>query len=149
MSHDTPYSESTSPGVRIVVLNDSWDLLRLMQELLTEEGYHVDIMHAAQGAHQRIKEIDPALVILDMVLETPDAGWQYLQLLKLDPRTIDIPVIVCSAANAFLEYHKERLNELDCHILPKPFDLDSLLNMIKIALEEQPNPPANPIPNTL
>ena len=69
-----------------------------------------------------------------MVLETPDAGWLFLQLVKLDPQTRDIPVIVCSAAAHLLNLHKERLDQLNCYILPKPFDLEELIEMSKFAI---------------
>jgi CheY-like chemotaxis protein len=121
---------------RIVIVDDNLAVLEYMQVLLADEGYAVDTLNSTAGSHVRIKELKPDLLILDMVLETPDAGWQFLQTLKLDPQTRDIPIIVCSGATHLLKHYRERLDELDCYILPKPFTLDELVAMSKLAISE-------------
>ena len=121
---------------RIVIVDDHSGLLKLIEVLLTDEGYAVDTMTSTAGSHVRIKEIKPDLLILDMILETPDAGWQFLQAMKLDPQTNDIPIIVCSGASHLLNLHRERLDQLNCYILPKPFDLDDLVDMSRLAISE-------------
>src|SRR4051812_13292513 len=75
----------------IVIVDDHSGLLKLMQVLLTDEGYAVETLNSTAGSHSRIMEIKPDLLILDMILETPDAGWQFLQAIKLDPQTKNIP----------------------------------------------------------
>ncbi|MGA7730373.1 MAG: response regulator [Chloroflexia bacterium] len=139
MSHIFQKDGHKPPGQRrIVVVNDSDELLELMKIVLEEEGYAATVLHGSDGAYRSIKEIDPALLILDVVLEKPDAGWQLLQILKLDAATSEIPVIVCSADARFLRDNEERLSRLGCYILPKPFDLDELIAMVGTALSAAP-----------
>ncbi len=118
----------------IVVVNDSEDLLDLIKTVLEEGGHETTILHASDGAYKKIKELQPALLILDIVMEQPDSGWQLLQILKLDTQTSEIPVIICSADSRFLHANEERLQRLGCYILPKPFDIDELLQLVNLAM---------------
>ena len=65
-------------------------------------------------------------------------GWQILELLTLDPATRPIRVIVCSAAVNSLHEHDALLQQYDCEVLAKPFDLDVLLAKVKAALARYP-----------
>src|SRR5689334_3006944 len=89
-------------GQCIAVLDDSSALLDLMKDLLEDEGYKVVILNTSAGAHKALKELQPALIIIDFVLEEPDSGWQLMQILTLDPHTKEIPIIICSAASIAL-----------------------------------------------
>ncbi len=118
----------------IFVANDNKDFLELMKELLHDEQYEVTVLHASANAYMEIKKAAPDLVILDMTLEHPDDGWDVLQLLKLDPETVDIPLILCSAAVSLLRERKEQIREMNCYVVEKPFDLDILFAAIRQAL---------------
>ena len=128
-------SDNSQRAKRIIVLNDSMDLLNLMQDLLEEEGYEVLLQHSSSGAHAFITSNKPDLIILDFVLQEPDDGWVVLQMLKLDPATVTIPVIVSSADSRLFREKQERLRELNCLTIEKPFDLDEMLAKVSEALE--------------
>ena len=118
----------------IFVADDNQDFLKLMRELLHDEGYEVTVLHASEHAYTEIKHAAPDLVILDMTLEHPDDGWAILQLLKLDPKTVRIPVIICSAEVKLLTERQEQIEALNCFAVEKPFDLVTLLEAIQVAL---------------
>ncbi|HET8631477.1 MAG TPA: response regulator [Thermomicrobiales bacterium] len=114
----------------IAVMNDDTAFLDLMHELLTGEGYRCFICKESDRVYATIKERRPDLVILDIRMGSPEAGWTALEILRLDPATAHIPVIVCSADTPFLHAKEEALRALRCDILEKPFDLDMLLAKI-------------------
>jgi DNA-binding NtrC family response regulator len=119
----------------IAVINDDTSFLTLMHELLAnEEGYTVSICREADNAYEHVKQLQPDLVILDIRIGHEESGWLILNLLTLDPVTRPIPVIVCSAAIHSLQEHEELLRKYDCEVLPKPFDLDALLDKVRDAL---------------
>jgi DNA-binding response OmpR family regulator len=123
----------------IAVINDDTAFLELMVELLQhEEGYAVSICKEANDAYAFVKERQPDLVILDIRVGHEESGWTILQCLTLDPATRPIPVIVCSAALSSLEEHANLLQQYDCEVLPKPFDLDTLLEKIRAAFARYP-----------
>jgi CheY-like chemotaxis protein len=124
----------TAPA-RIALINDDKTYLQLMEDLLREEeGYEVLVCKVSSEACEFVKEQRPDLVLLDIRMETPEAGWTVLEVLTLDPQTRDIPMIVCSAAIRELEDHEDLLKKYGVDVLPKPFDLDELLDKVEAAL---------------
>jgi DNA-binding response OmpR family regulator len=120
---------------QIAVINDDTHYLQLMHDLLEEEeGYTVTICKEADDAYDFVKRTRPDLVILDIRVGHEESGWLILNLLTLDPATRPIPVIICSAAISSLQEHEELLQKYDCDVLPKPFDLDTLLEKVAAAL---------------
>jgi two-component system response regulator (stage 0 sporulation protein F) len=124
---------------RLAVINDDTVFLDLMHELLQdEEGYEVLICREWDNAYQVVKDHRPDLVILDIRIGGEERGWTILNLLTLDPATRPIPVIVCSAAIQSLHEHQEWLDRFGVRALPKPFDLDMLLETVSSMLAERP-----------
>ena len=117
----------------IAVVNDDPAFLELMHELLTDESYTTVLLHEGSSAYDMIRKQHPDLVILDLRLEHPEAGWKTLQLLRLDPETTGIPVILCSADTRSLREKEDWLKERDIKVLEKPFNLDDMLKMVKDA----------------
>lgn len=123
------------------MINDDTPFLELMEELLeTIEGYDVDVHKEWEGAYQFVKRTQPNVVVLDIVMGHEERGWTILELLTLDPVTKPIPVVVCSAAIWSLQEHEPLLRKYGVQALPKPFDLDDLLEAIKNALASVPDP---------
>jgi CheY-like chemotaxis protein len=124
---------------RIAVINDDTPFLALMHQLLQEtEGYEVVTRKEWDGAYEFVKDQSPDLVILDIRIGGEERGWQILQMLTLDPQTLPIPVIVCSAAVNELHIHQPLLDKYGVQALPKPFDLEDLLATIRKSLEDAP-----------
>src|SRR6266852_5121961 len=125
----------TPRRARIAVINDDTTFLDLMRELLEEEGnYEVLICREWDSAYQFVKDEQPDLVIQDIRIGGEEHGWTILNLLTLDPATRSIPMIVCSAAIYSLHEHQEMLSKFGIQALPKPFDLDTLLQTIEDSL---------------
>lgn len=121
----------------LVVINDDTPYLELMEALLEgEEGYEVLVRREWENAYQFVKEQQPDLVILDIVMGREERGWAILNLLTLDPATRPVPVLVCSAAIHSLQEHAPMLEKHGIRALPKPFDLDDLLEAIQQTLDQ-------------
>ena len=135
-------AELRSGRVRIALINDDTTFLELMQELLeANEGYEVLVCKQWDGAYRFVKEAQPDPVLLDIVMQGEEQGWKILELLTLDPSTRPIPVIVCSAAIRSLQDHEPLLRRYGVAVLPKPFDLDALLEKVRTTLAEHgPSP---------
>jgi CheY-like chemotaxis protein len=119
----------------ILAINSSQDVLNLFKELLSDEGYDVRIQSYMSHDLDEIVEMNPELVILDYMWGGEDSGWSLLQMLKLDPRTKDIPVILCTGAVQQVEPLDARLAEMGVRVVLKPFDLDELLVAISTTLQ--------------
>lgn len=119
----------------IAVVNDDSDFLLLMCELLEDEGYEARQFKVLHDAYQGLREAKPDMIVLDIRMETPEGGWQLLELLRLDPETKETPVLVCSADAPFLRAKEAHLLAHGCDVLEKPFDLEELLKKIEYGLE--------------
>ena len=116
---------------RVLVANDDTAFLELMHDLLEdEEGFEVLICREWDNVYGLVKEQRPDLVILDIRMGGEEHGWTILNLLTLDPSTRPIPIIVCSAAIHSLHEHQPWLDKFGICALPKPFDLNMLLEMV-------------------
>jgi CheY-like chemotaxis protein len=113
---------------RIAVIDDDAVFLDLMQDLLgAGEGYEVITSSDWLDSFNFLKQAQPDLVILDLMMGREQSGWAILELLHEDEATRDIPVIVCSAAAPALDQHADRLRRGLVSAMAKPFDVDALL----------------------
>ncbi|MCL6431905.1 MAG: response regulator [Anaerolineae bacterium] len=82
----------------VVIVEDNTDLVRLYSRYLAGCGYRLIEISDSATAVQRIAEIMPDAVVLDLMMSRVD-GWQILQSLRSDPSLRSIPVAVCSVLN--------------------------------------------------
>lgn len=114
----------------IAVVNDDPQFLQLMELVLEDAGYDSVSAQKQAMAFPEILEAGPDLIILDIHMQTDDAGWMILDLLRLDVATMDVPVIVCSAAHGELTAQAERIAQHRARMLPKPFNIDELISLV-------------------
>jgi CheY-like chemotaxis protein len=92
---------------------------------LHQQGYHVIPLSDPARAVERVKQVKPFAVTLDIMMPGID-GWQILDNLKNDPETRDIPVIICS----IVEDLKKGFNLGATDYLVKPILEDDLVNAL-------------------
>lgn len=129
-------SGQMSGGARILVINDTPEILAAFKDILEDEGYTPLLYSYAISNLQEIEQINPDLIILDYVFGRTKSGWQTLQLLKMNRSTAQIPVIVCTAATSAVRDIEGYLTAHDIQLVPKPFDIDDLLNAVRRALAD-------------
>lgn len=117
-------------GEKIVVIDDTVDILDLLTLVLSDEGYQVVRCLDGRSALDTIVTERPALVIMDLTMDGV-RGWDLLDALVADPRTGSPPFIVCSGAVQALQAAEARIQALGGDILMKPFDLDLLLRKVR------------------
>jgi DNA-binding response OmpR family regulator len=123
---------------RILVVNDTQEILELFRMLLEEEeGYDVVLSGFPIQQVKDIEHIKPDLIILDLVLGDEKTGMQMLQMLKMQRSTAAIPVLVCTAALQIVREQEGYLVSQGVHVVYKPFDIDDLLTNVKQLLESQ------------
>ncbi len=118
----------------IAVVNDDTAFIDLMSDLLKDEGYETITHKVGDTAYGIIRDKQPDLVVLDIRLEQRDSGLVTLDLMRLDPRTAHIPVIICSADARFLRDKVAHFRAKGCLSIEKPFNLEELLALVDQAL---------------
>ncbi len=124
---------------RILVINDTQDILDLFRIMLEGEGYEVVLSGFPFQQISEIEQINPDLIILDIIFGDEKIGWQMLQLLKMKRSTASISVIVCTAALTVVREQEGHLVSQGIHVVYKPFDIDHILTTIQLALESRKN----------
>lgn len=123
-------------GKRVLVVNDTQEILELFEDLLGDLGFEVSLMSFAPRELQRIREVRPDLIILDFVFGHRELlGWQLLQKLKMDRGLDSIPVVVCTAAQREVMEQEGYLTEQGVIVVLKPFNVDQLEEAVARALD--------------
>ncbi|MBI2470603.1 MAG: diguanylate cyclase, partial [Planctomycetes bacterium] len=79
----------------VLVVEDDVPTIEILTIHLTQAGYRVAHAYDGEEAIRKAKELNPFVITLDIMLPKKD-GWEVLQLLKANPETRDIPVIIHS-----------------------------------------------------
>ncbi len=85
-------------ATRIMVINDTKDILDMFRAILENEGYEVILYSYAIQDIAEVERIMPDMLIVDVIFGSEKLGWQMIDKLKMNRSTASIPVIVCSAA---------------------------------------------------
>ncbi|HEX6209396.1 MAG TPA: response regulator transcription factor [Methylomirabilota bacterium] len=88
--------QSTATGGRILVVEDDPDIAHLLARTLGRAGFSVSTRHAGTEALEAVRETAPDLVLLDLMLPGV-GGVEICRLLRGDPRTAAIPIIMITA----------------------------------------------------
>ena len=112
---------------RVLVIDDDLPLRGMLAAALDKHGYQV--LLAGDGAEgQRALMIhQPDVVLLDLAMPEVN-GWDFLQRLKESGHIGQIPIVVLSA---HLRIEPQAILQMGVSaILPKPFNLPELLDLI-------------------
>ena len=115
--------------IRILVVDDEPDVLELVVYHLEKEAYRVDVADTGDKALKMARENLPSLLVLDLMLPGIN-GLEICRLLKRDPKTRDIPILMLTARAA--EEHRIKGLELGApDYVTKPFSPRELVLRIK------------------
>lgn len=115
----------------ILAIDDDAAILELYKLLLPGEGYEVLVSLRPLEDMQEIERLAPSLAIIDLRFGGQPHGLSFIEKLRTHPPTMDLPIILTTAALAEVKVHEKRLQQVAITILPKPFDIDELLALIQ------------------
>jgi two-component system response regulator AtoC len=127
-------TKNNKPQERILVADDEPSLRELLTELLSDEGYTVDSVATGAEVLERLKsDTRYDLLLLDLRMPQID-GLQLLERLRNEGD--DIPVIMMTAhGTSSSAIRAMQMGAYD--YLPKPFDNDEVLVVVKRLFEHQ------------
>lgn len=114
----------------VLVVDDEVVIAEAVAAVLQDEGYEVATATNGQEGLDQALSTKPDLVLVDMMMPVMD-GEEMSRRLRENPQTCDIPIVVMSAVHRSLR----ELPFDHAAFLPKPFDLDTLLETIAKALQ--------------
>ncbi|HEX5363135.1 MAG TPA: HD domain-containing phosphohydrolase, partial [Gallionella sp.] len=117
----------------ILAVDDSPASLKLLTDLLKEDGYEVRSAISGELALRAASVLPPELVLLDVSMPGLD-GFEVCRRLKEQEQTRDVPVIFVSALSETVEKVKGfELGAVD--FVTKPYQRDELLARVRTHLE--------------
>ncbi len=121
----------------ILVVEDDKETVTMLREALRPHGFNVRTTGRGERVVRMAREINPALILLDLKLSGLD-GYQVLEALKQDPQTADIPVIVMTGSyDPASEASKKVLTLGALRFLTKPFSVEDLAEEISRLVDGQ------------
>jgi PAS domain S-box-containing protein len=116
----------------ILIVDDTRESLRVLIQILTEQGYRVRPVLNGEFALQIVRKSLPDLILLDIMMPEPD-GYEVCRRLKAEEHTRDVPVIFISALNETADIIKAfELGGVD--YITKPFQKEEVLARVKTHL---------------
>ena len=119
--------------VTVLVVDDDRDMLRLLSDTLTGQGYRVQVADSGEMALASVVASPPELILLDIMMPGMN-GYEVLRWLKERETGCDIPIIFLSALNQTVRRVEGlKLGAID--FISKPFQTEELLARMQIHLE--------------
>lgn len=118
---------------RILIVDDEEPNLKLLGSLLNALGYSTDCASSGIEAVRKTKIYRPDLVLMDIMMPDMD-GYEACDLIKTDPETVNIPVVIVTA----LSDRDSKLKGLNVganDFLTKPIDRTELTIRVKNLLK--------------
>jgi CheY-like chemotaxis protein len=118
-------------STRILVINNSDDILALFQKILTNDDCQVFTQFFLNSDLSEVHRIKPDLIILDYYVGREGVGWEFLQLLKMDEATAKLPVLICTTAVKLAHDIAGYLATKQITVLRKPFERRDLVGAVE------------------
>lgn len=116
----------------IYIVEDDPSIQEIERMALKNSNYMVQAFDRAAGFFEKLEEILPDLVLLDIMLPDED-GYKIVRRLRKDPKTQRIPVIMITAKTSEMDMVKGLDDGADDYIR-KPFSVMELLSRVRALL---------------
>ncbi|MFL5764266.1 MAG: response regulator [Bacteroidia bacterium] len=114
----------------ILICDDDLFIMQAARELLEKVGYNVETFDSCDFLMEKVEKMQPDLILMDLLIP-PMGGDNSIKLLKNDPMTKHIPVLVFSGDPEIEKIYSD--TDADGYIR-KPFDIDEFQSYIERVL---------------
>ena len=122
----------------IMVVDDDPDLVESVSMRLVNDGFRVTKAYDGEEAWERIREEKPQMLILDVMMPRKN-GYVLCDEIKKNDEFKDITVVlltaVADAVTSTNYTHRDGITTLADDFVPKPIDMDKLMDIVKDNLE--------------
>lgn len=122
----------------VLIVEDTVEIAEVYALILSDEGHSVIHKENGKEAMDYLNNAEstlPDLLITDWMMPIMD-GAALIALIRLDHRLKHLPIIVSSGSMGFEKY--EAFLKASCHFLPKPCDMNALIDIVNRVTKELP-----------
>jgi len=116
----------------VLLVDDDADFVEQNRLLLEDSGYRVRIAHSGRQALELVADGRPDLIILDMMMESENAGFDLSRELRNSEYTKGIPLVMITSVNDIRPFRIEPDHTwlpVDA-LIEKPVDPPLLLDVV-------------------
>ena len=113
----------------ILLADDEPNLRETVSFLLEMEGFHVALASDGVEALDRVRELRPAVVLLDAMMPRRD-GFDVCRTIRADPELAGVCIVMLTALSQRTDRERALAAGAD-HFVTKPFDEDALLALLR------------------
>ena len=118
---------------KVLIIDDSLTNNVLLENILKAEGINSLVAYNGKEALTIIKKEKPLLILLDIMMPEMD-GFMFLEKMKQEESTRDIPVIIITARNDKESIKKAQKAGIK-NIILKPIDIQKVVTSVKNQLK--------------
>jgi len=134
---------------KILVVDDDENIVEAIKAILESRAYRVVTAFNKEQALERVRDSEPDLIILDVMMSHITDGFEVARKLRADNRTNHIPIILLTAIHQELDKKLSPglirySSETDGEYLPvddfvdKPIQPDDLIERVEKLLSKKP-----------
>ena len=101
---------------KILLIDDDCDFITAISTMLKDHGFVTEIACNSDEGYQKTKTFLPDLIILDVNMETNNAGFELNKKIRIDDNNRSVPIIILtgidtvSASNQVVEMYRHMSN---------------------------------------
>ncbi|MHB9155487.1 MAG: response regulator [Endomicrobiales bacterium] len=111
---------------KVLVLDDDRQICDMLRDVITKQQFDVEVLYDGKNVIEEVKRASPDLMLLDVSLEVAPDGVEICRMLKSDPATRGIPVIMLTA-NEFADAIEKCFSFGAEDYIFKPFNIPDLI----------------------
>ena len=119
----------------ILIVEDEFEIAENLQALISAKGYQASVARDGAEGVAMARKLHPDLMLLDIILPKI-GGFDVCKLLKSDPKTKDIRIIMITGLNRNSDVELAFQNGANDYIF-KPFDSARLFKKIEKVMSTQ------------
>ncbi len=128
------------PG-KVLIIDDDVDMVDAEKMVLENNGYTVITANDGKEGYEKIKSEKPDVIILDVMMATPEEGFQLAYKLRNEKELSNIPIVMVTSVSKVTGFSfdpKKDENFLPVNqFLEKPIKPEDLIAAIENALKKK------------
>ena len=126
---------------KVLIIDDDVDIVEAEKLLLENSGYDVISAFDGKEGYRKIKEEKPDIIILVLMMTTPDEVFKITRKIRNDPEISALPIVMVTSVGKVtgFKYDPDRDRELlpVDEYLEKPINPDELISAVERALSQK------------
>jgi DNA-binding response OmpR family regulator len=129
---------------KILIIDDDPDIVEAMKIVLKNQNYEVAVAWSGNEGLEKVKKEKPDLIILDVMMETRDKGFELAREFKKDKGYKNIPILMLTAIKerTGLDFKNEAGDEVWLPVddyCDKPLNPQELISKVENLLRKEVN----------